>query len=876
MTVLASMAILSYCNNMDYYHKNHPRKKRKHFIKTALIIIAVIFISLLLFSAGIFAYFAKDLPDPAEISERKITQSTKIYDRTGKILLYDIHGEEKRTIVPFDEIPQYVKNATIVAEDDDFYKHSGFDIRGIIRAFWVDIKNRQIRQGGSTITQQFIKQAVLTSDRTFTRKIKEIILALQTEQKYSKDEILNFYLNQVPYGSNAYGIEAAAITFFNKTAEDLTLSESAILAALPKAPTYYSPYGNNEKDLKNRQIYILERMFAKGYITAEELEKAKNEEMEFSQEFRNIRAPHFVMYIKSYLVEKYGEDAIETRGFKVTTTLDWDLQEKAEKIVKERVEINRKNYKANNAALAAINPNNGEILSMVGSYDYFDAKNDGNVNVAIRPRQPGSSFKPFVYAQAFIKGLAPDTLLFDLKTEFNPSCPADGSQEKDQYGLECYHPQNYDSQYRGPIKIQSALAQSLNIPAVKVLYIAGIEDTIKLAQKMGITTLNDQNRYGLSLVLGGGEVTLLDETAAYGVFATEGKKYPTRPIIKIEDGNGKTIEEFNQENTRGEQVLNAEIARQITSILSSNNLRSPTFGESNYLNLDGIPAGVKTGTTQEYRDAWTVGYTPDLVVGVWVGNNDNTAMIKADGSSVAAPIWNAFMKEALKDKEIKKFNTPQKMITGKNVLDGNLSGKTYKIDKISGKIATELTPPDLIEEKIYFEARSILYYIDTADIRGNFPETPENNPQFANWEWPIAEWSKNPRCIKEKISIEGTENFNETEKCFIFNQEPPIEYDNIHILENKPKINILSPQNQQTYKKGDFSRIEADIQGNYKVSQADFFIDGNLINGDSIKPFAVNLFISPNIDIREHKIKIKAYDIYGNTNEEEITINIIN
>ncbi|MEK7627665.1 MAG: transglycosylase domain-containing protein, partial [Patescibacteria group bacterium] len=470
MTVLASMAILSYCNNMDYYHKNHPRKKRKHFIKTALIIIAVIFISLLLFSAGIFAYFAKDLPDPAEISERKITQSTKIYDRTGKILLYDIHGEEKRTIVPFDEIPQYVKNATIVAEDDDFYKHSGFDIRGIIRAFWVDIKNRQIRQGGSTITQQFIKQAVLTSDRTFTRKIKEIILALQTEQKYSKDEILNFYLNQVPYGSNAYGIEAAAITFFNKTAEDLTLSESAILAALPKAPTYYSPYGNNEKDLKNRQIYILERMFAKGYITAEELEKAKNEEMEFSQEFRNIRAPHFVMYIKSYLVEKYGEDAIETRGFKVTTTLDWDLQEKAEKIVKERVEINRKNYKANNAALAAINPNNGEILSMVGSYDYFDAKNDGNVNVAIRPRQPGSSFKPFVYAQAFIKGLAPDTLLFDLKTEFNPSCPADGSQEKDQYGLECYHPQNYDSQYRGPIKIQSALAQSLNIPAVKVLY----------------------------------------------------------------------------------------------------------------------------------------------------------------------------------------------------------------------------------------------------------------------------------------------------------------------------------------------------------------------------------------------------------------------
>ena len=860
---------------IDYYHKNRPRKKRKHFIKTALIIIAVIFILLLLFIAGIFAYFAKDLPDPAEISERKITQSTKIYDRTGEILLYDIHGEEKRTIIPFNEIPQYVKNATIVAEDDDFYKHSGFDVRGIIRAFWIDIKNRQIRQGGSTITQQFIKQAVLTSDRTFTRKIKEIILSLQTEQKYSKDEILSFYLNQVPYGSNAYGIEAAAITFFNKTAEDLTLGESAILAALPKAPTYYSPYGTNKKDLKNRQLYILEKMFTRGYVTGEELEKAKNEEMEFSQEFRNIRAPHFVMYIKSYLVEKYGEDAIETRGFKVITTLDWDLQEKAEKIVKERVEINRQSHKASNAALVAINPNNGEILSMVGSYDYFDSKNDGNVNVTIRPRQPGSSFKPFAYAQAFIKGLTPDTLIFDLKTEFNANCSADASQEKDQYGLECYHPQNYDSRHRGPVKIQSALAQSLNIPAVKVLYVAGIEDTIKLAQKMGITTLNDSNRYGLSLVLGGGEVTLLDETAAYGVFATEGKKYPIKPVIKIGDGNGKIIEEFNPENTQGEQILDAEITRQITGILSSNDLRSPIFGESNYLNLGSIPAGVKTGTTQEYRDAWTVGYTPDLVVGVWVGNNNNAAMIKADGSSVAAPIWNAFMKEALKDKEIKNFNAPQKVITGKNILDGDLDGKTYKIDKISGKIATELTPPDLIEEKIYFEARSILYYIDTGNIRGSFPETPENNPQFTNWEWPIAEWSKEPRCIKEKISIEDTGNFNETEKCFVFNRELPTEYDDIHTLENKPKINIVSPREQQTYKKGEFSRIETDIQSNYKISQVDFFIDENLIGGDSIKPFAVNLFISPNIDTGEHKIKIKTYDIYGNTEETETAINII-
>lgn len=861
--------------NINYYHRNCPRKKRRHFIKTALIIITAVFMFLLFSGAGMFAYFAKDLPNPADISERKITQSTKIYDRTGEILLYDIHGEEKRTVIPFNEIPQYVKNATIVAEDDGFYKHSGFDIKGIIRAFWIDIKNWQIRQGGSTITQQFIKQAILTSDRTFTRKIKEIILSLQTEQKYSKDEILSFYLNQVPYGSNAYGIEAAAVTFFNKPAKNLTLAESAILAALPKAPTHYSPYGNNKKDLENRQFYILEKMFSQGYITEEELEKAKNENIEFSLEFRNIRAPHFVMYIKSYLVKKYGEDAIETMGLKVTTSLDWNLQEKAEKIIKERVEINKKNHQANNAALVAINPNNGELLSMVGSYDYFDAKNDGNVNVAIRPRQPGSSFKPFAYAQSFIEGLTPDTLVFDLKTEFNANCPADGSGEKDQYGLECYHPQNYDSRYRGPIKIQSALAQSLNIPAVKVLYIAGVEDTIRLAKKMGITTLNDQNRYGLSLVLGGGEVTLLDETAAYGVFATEGIKYPIKPVIKIEDGNGKMLEEFTQENARKEQVLNAEITRQITSILSSNDLRAPIFGETNYLNLGDIPAAVKTGTTEEYRDAWTVGYTPDIVVGVWVGNNNNTAMLKADGSSVAAPIWNAFMKEALKDKEIKKFNASQKIITGKNILDGNLDGKTYKIDKVSEKIATELTPPNSIEEKIYFEAHNLLYYINTDDIRGNFPEKPENNSQFMNWEWPISEWSKEPRCIKEKFSIEGTENYNETEKCFVFNQKPPTEYDNIHTTENKPKINILFPQNQQIYKKGDIVKIETDIQSNYKISQTNFFIDRDLISGDSTEPFAVNLFINKNIESGEHKIKIKTYDIYDNAGESEVTINII-
>lgn len=855
------------------YYRPYKTKKLRSVIKTAFKILAAIFVIIIIGVIGVLAYFTKDLPDPAKISERKIVQSTKIYDRTGETLLYDIHGEEKRTVIAFDEMPQNVKDATVVTEDDNFYKHEGFDIKGIMRAFWVDIKNRQIRQGGSTITQQLIKHAILTPERTFTRKIKELILAFELEKKYSKNEILNFYLNQVPYGSNAYGIEAAAMTFFNKKANELTLAESTILAALPKAPTYYSPYGNNQKELKDRQLYILGRMYNQGYITENEFQEAKNKELNFSQEYRGIKAPHFVMYIQSYLADKYGEDAIEQNGLKVITTLDWSMQQKAEKIIKERGEMNEKKYNAKNAALTAINPNTGEILSMVGSRDYFNLKNDGNVNVTIRPRQPGSSFKPFAYAKALEKGFTPDTLIFDLKTEFNSNCPPDAEQEKDKFGLKCYHPQNYDLRFRGPVKIKEALAQSLNIPSVKVLYLAGIEDTIDLAQKMGITTLIDRKRYGLSLVLGGGEVTLLEETSAYGIFAAEGNKHRPTAILKIENGKGEILEEFQKDKLPINQILDPEIARQITAVLADNALRAPIFGENNYLDLGDIPAAAKTGTTQEYRDAWTIGYTPAVVVGVWVGNNDNSEMRKADGSAVAAPIWNNFMKEILKDQETRTFNAPRAVTVAKPVLNGGFGGKIYKIDKISGKLATEWTPPNLIEEKIYAEAHNILYYADPGDPRGNQPENPENNPQFINWEFPVTKWQKQSYCFKEKISIEGTGNFNTKEKCVDFSAEPPAEYDDIHTLENRPQITAIAPQDQTIYAKGNVVKIQIETQGRYAISQADFFVDNEFIGSDTINPYSLN-FTIPNDTIKnQYIIEVKIYDIMGNSNNAKITIN---
>ncbi|MEK7576276.1 MAG: transglycosylase domain-containing protein, partial [Patescibacteria group bacterium] len=472
------------------------------------------------------------IPSIDNFRERQVAESTKLYDKTGQVLLWEIHGEEKRTIVPSENISRYVKNATIAIEDSSFYSHHGFSFVSFFRVIVLNaLQGKKIGSGGSTITQQLVKNTILTNEQTIARKLKEIIIAIKLERSYSKDEILNLYLNEIPYGSNAYGIEAASQSYFGKSAERVTLAESAYLAALPNAPTYYSPYGNHRKELEQRKNLALERMKSLEFITDEEYKTAKEENVTFNpQQKQGLRAPHFVMYVRELLVEKYGEDMVEHGGLHVITTLDTKLQEKAEEVVNNRAAELQEKFNASNEGLVAIDPKTGRILAMVGSRDYFDIKHEGNFNITLAHRQPGSAFKPIVYATAFKKGYTPDTVLFDLETNFAV------------FGTP-YTPQNYDEKFRGPITMRDALAQSLNVPAVKTLYLAGIQNSIETARDFGISTLADASRYGLTLVLGGGEVSPLELTSAYGTFANQGMHCDKHAILEIRDKNNTTIEQ---------------------------------------------------------------------------------------------------------------------------------------------------------------------------------------------------------------------------------------------------------------------------------------------------------------------------------------------
>ena len=546
-------------------------------------------------------------------------------------------------------------------------------------------------------------------------------------------------------------------------------------------------------------------------------------------------------------------------GLKVYTTLDWDLQKLAEEIISEKVIANEKNYRATNAALVTIDPKTGQILTLVGSKNY----EEDQFNVATSPyRQPGSSFKPFAYAMAFKKGYTPETIIFDLPTSFGEFGPV--GEEKE------YAPKNYDLNFRGPISLRNALAQSINLVSVKILYLAGVNDTINLAQDMGITTLKDRDRYSLSLVLGGGEVKLLDETSAYSVFASEGIKHPVKLILKIEDAQGNILEEYKDDP---EIVLDRQVARQINDILSDESARAPMFGNNSKLYIPNLPAAAKTGTTQDYSDGWTVGYTPSLVVGVWAGNNDFTDKMRqgAAGLYVAAPIWNEFMQKAYElktentniiseadnsienefflPKNVENF-TPPELISDidKPMINGQLAyQKKVEIDRISNKLATDLTPPDLIKEKIYQEVHSILYYIN---------DDPYEDAQFLNWEKAVLDWVNRQSCS------EG----------FCYNQNPPVEYDDIHTLENQPNIKIISPQenifiNQYTL------TIQAQAEANLGIKQLDFFVNNQLIGTDNIKPYSITFNISPYLlNQKEQIIKVRAYDNVLNRQEDEIII----
>lgn len=825
------------------YHQPRLKRKKvpKKIFKGLLLISAILILLIGIISIGAIAWISRDLPSADGVLKRSVTVSTKIYDRTGKTVLYDIHGNIKRTIITLDQVPDLTKKAVLTAEDRNFYQHSGFSVTGIIRSILIDVFTGK-KVGGSTLTQQFVKNAILTNEKTYTRKIKELIISYQLENKFSKDQIFNMYLNEIPYGSVIYGIEAASQSFFGKPAKDLTLAESAILAAIPQLPTYYSPYGSHKVELLTRQRWILDSMAELGYISKDQAESAKAEKITFIPMREAITAPHFVMYIREMLSEKYGETFINQEGLKVYTTLDLDKQKIAEEAVKIGVEANGKKYNFGNAALVSLDPKTGQILAMVGSADYFNEDIDGQVNVAISARQPGSSFKPIVYTASFIKGYTPDTIIYDTITNF------------DTTGVKKYEPQNYHNNENGPVTIRKALAGSLNIPAVKITYLTGMNYILDLADKLGYTTLSDRSRFGLSIVLGGAEVKLLEHTNAYATLSQEGTRHNISPILKIEDKDGKVIEEYKD---KSESVLDPEIARLTTDILSDDSARAFVFGPGGRLTLPGRPVAAKTGTTNDFHDAWTMGYTPSLVCGVWVGNADNKEMkAGADGSIIAAPIWNYFMTESLKNTPVESFTKPQPITTGKAVLDGTVaSGKEVTIDTISGKLATEFTPSSTRKTVTSGEIHDILYYINKDDPRGAIPSDPSSDPQYVPWETGVKAWA-----IKQGLSPEGIAVI-------------PTEYDDIHLPSDQPELNIISPVEKSTIKS---NKISITISGSAKrgVTNTEYYIDNAPVDATVGLMENKEITIS-NLSSGWHTLTIKIKDDLQNTATQSIDLNLI-
>ena len=687
--------------------KKHKKTNKYKNLKLFFISIFILFISLFILWLS-----SLRIPDFHSLENRKVSNSTKIYDRTGGILLYEIHQDTKRTDIAFADMGMNIKNATIAIEDAEFYSHGGIKISSIIRAIFSNLLGSGRIQGGSTITQQLVKNTLLTQERSITRKIKEWVLAIKVDRLLPKDKILEYYLNEAPYGGNIYGIEEASNIYFNKNANNLTLAQAAYLASIPQSPTSLSPYGKNRAKLDARKNLVLSRMFELKFINEKEYQEAKSEIVTFTpQATLGIRAPHFVFFIKDYLEQKYGSDLVEKGGLKVITTLDYNLQSKGEEIVKEGAIQNEKDWNGSNASLVAIDPKTGQILTMVGSRNYFDKAIDGNYNIATATRQPGSSFKPFIYATAFNKGFTPDTVLFDVPTEFQTTCDAYGKALKGHSQQECYMPSNYDGKFRGPMSLRNALAQSINIPAVKLFYLVGTSDALKTAEDMGISTLSDISRYGLTLVIGGGEVSLLDITSAYGIFANQGEKNPYTGILKVEDSNGNTLEQYTKNS---QIILPKNTTLEISDILSDEKARIPTFGSHSVLYIPNKDVAVKTGTTNDNKDAWTIGYTPSIAVGVWAGNNNNQPM-KKGGAAVAGPIWNKFINEALKNLPDEKFEKPD--------LDYDINIK-----------------PILKGIWQQPEVHSILYYVNKNDILGPSPLNPSSDPQFNHFEIPIEKW----------------------------------------------------------------------------------------------------------------------------------------
>jgi 1A family penicillin-binding protein len=687
-----------------------------------LLALAIAFFCL---SYGLYTWLIADLPSPQELQGRAVVPSTKIYDRHGR-LLYEIIGSHagKHTPLSLDEIPLYLRQATIATEDASFYTNPGVDAKAILRAIMINLRGGEVLSGGSTITQQLARNVLLSPEertqRTLTRKLRETILAWRLARTYSKDEILALYLNETYYGNLAYGVEAAAQAYFGKSAAELDLAECALLAGLPQSPALYNPLVD-PKTAKERQAVVLDLMLKHGSLDEAQARLAREEQLHFASVPFPIRAPHFVMHVRRLLEDELGLATLEQGGLQVYTTLDLDMQDTARWIVRRRLAQLSERHgglpdrNVRNAALVALDPWTGEILAMLGGPDYFNPRIDGAVNVTLAARQPGSSIKPITYAAAFDPRHAdpytPATTVCDVRTSFV-------TKEGDPYV-----PVNYDHLYRGPVLLRQALASSFNIVAVKVLDHVGLEDMTALARRLAITTLDDSERFGLALTLGGGEVRLLELAAAYAAFANGGRRIEPLAILRVEDSQGNVLRE--QQPEMKEQVLDERVAYLITDILSDDTARIAGFGEGSVLKLS-RPAAAKTGTTTDWRDNWTIGYTPELVVGVWAGNADNEPMRHVSGVAGAAPIWRDFMEEMLKGRPIQEFAEPEGLL---RVEVCSLSGKLpsplcphrktepfiagtepreyctmhrpVRIDVATGMLATESCPPEQVRERVY-------------------------------------------------------------------------------------------------------------------------------------------------------------------------------
>lgn len=827
------------------FRSSKPKRNKRSVLGVLLRLAIFLFLAGGIFLVSIFAWYSKDLPDPNRIIERDVAQSTKIYDRTGEQLLYEIHGTERRTVIELSSIPQYAIDATIAVEDKNFFKHKGLSLHNILKAMALEVLNKiglynKTVPGGSTLTQQFIKNAVLTTEKSYTRKIKEFVLAYRLEQRFTKEEILKLYFNEIPYGSTAYGIEAASHIYFGQSAKDLTLAEAAVLAALPQAPSYYSPYGSHKDELLSRQRYILGLMVEQGYINEEQAAQAKEETLEFKKRQEDILAPHFVFMVKEELSQRYGERLVEQGGLKIITTLDWGKQQKAQAVVEEIAKTNLEKYQANNASLVTIDVASGEILALIGSKNYFDDSIDGQVNVATSPRQPGSSLKPVVYVEALSRGYRPDTMLFDLRTQFASSG-------------EPYSPQDYDGKERGPVTLKQALQGSLNIPAVKMLYLVGVPEVVDLADKLGYTTLTSPDRYGLSLVLGGGEVKLVEHANAYAALAREGIFKPSVSVLKVEGPDGKVIEEHRDDP--GKRVLDREPVRQLNNILSDNEARSYIFGAVNHLTLADRPVAAKTGTTNNYHDAWTIGFTPDVVTGVWVGNNDNTAMSKgADGSVVAAPIWQKYMGQILSGIPAKDFPAPKNLdACDRSMLCGSLGGEIkVKINKDTGNLAGPYTPPSKIEEKTYRQVHSILQYVNKADPTGPPPTDPAQDPQYLLWEKPIQAWATKEGWDTSTI---------------------PTKTDDLYRPEDQPEISWLAPDNNETITGSPYT-FEVSARARRGIKKVDYWLQDTYLGTSSQAPFSLLFTPSVLTPNGSHELRAVAYDDIGNEQSARVNVTL--